>query len=154
MVKNVILLISIIGIIAFGIGYAFLNDPEQPARQLVKLTLQEFFNYAGELEEEYSAHSLLKENTKELLIVLTLSEKVTQESVKLTVENNQVTLLFNNENSILVGQTIILEPFNKNNQINWYCINGSVLVRLRNKDCRIGNGILTSDYIKSDASTD
>ncbi len=148
MAKNIILFILIIIIIASGIGYSFLNDPEQPARQLVKLTLKEFAENSDELEKQFLTNTLLNENVKELTVAFTYLDKEFLVPIKMTVQKNQVTLLFDDEKSLLAGQTIILEPFKKDNLTHWYCINGNVLVRLRSRNCRIGNGILSSDLLK------
>ena len=148
MAKNGILFILIIIIIGFGIGYSFLNDPEQPARQLVKLTLKEFAKNSVEIEEQFSTSRSLAKSVKDLTVAFTYLNEDVQVPIKMTVGNNQVVLLFSDKKSLLAGQTIILEPFTKNNVTHWYCINGNVLVRLRNRDCRIGNGILTADLLK------
>lgn len=147
MAKNGMLFIFIITIIVGGIAYTVVNDSEQPARELVKLTLKEFAKNAAELESQYLTDSLLTDQRSQFIVTLENEGIIEEISVKMTVQDNKVTLLYTNESLLLAGQTVVLEPFKKGEQVRWFCINGNVLVRLRDKECRIGNGILTSEFL-------
>jgi len=148
MAKNLSIFVLLVLIIATGIGYSFYSDPELPAQQLVRKTLQEFANKSERIEREFESSGKMPSISKNLTVKFTGFDKPEQNlSVNMKVSANFVTLFFPAQAPLLADQTIILEPFEKNGQIRWKCLDGTVLVRYRNKDCRIGKGISRHDFL-------
>ena len=148
MAKNLSIFVFLVLIIAAGIGYSYYSDPELPAQQLVRKTLKEFANKSESIEREFESRGKMSSSSKNLTVKFVDANKSEQNlSVKMRVVANSVTLSFPARAPVLADQTIILEPFEQNGQIRWKCLGGSVLVRYRNKDCRIGKGISRQDIL-------
>lgn len=143
-------------------GYAFFNDPELPAVRLFRQAISEFAKNASELELQFEQNgSLLAADQKQgFSKILSLdyesvspenSGNISDTSIQMVVSEYSVTLTFSDSEWPLAGQSIILVPFIpesslNSDQLRWKCISGSVLIRLRLKDCRLGYGIASSDY--------
>jgi len=148
MAKNISIFSFLIVIIGGGIGYSFYSDPELPAQNLFSLTLKEFARNSEPLENEFATKGRLTSATQTLEIKFDQAD--TSESlvlVNMSISSNRVILTFSSQASVLPNQTIILEPYKKDSQIRWKCINGTVLVRYRDKNCRLGYGISRSELL-------
>lgn len=150
MIKNVILFLVLVAVIGGGIGYSFYSDPEQASIQLFDQAMNQFAKQAENLEIQYEKNGALSESTKILkLDTITSQESDANLVVHMTVASQYVTLVFSDGNWPLANQSIILEPFIPESSfldksVRWKCISGSVLVRLRNKNCRLGYGVSSS----------
>ena len=151
MLKNIALLLILVAVIGGGISYAFYSDPEQASIRLFDQAMNEFAKNAENLEKQYEKNDSLSESTKKLnLDRITSKEGEINLVVNMTVSRQYVTLTFPDGNWPLANQSIVLEPFipetsSENKSVRWKCIRGSVLVRLRSKNCRLGYGILSSE---------
>lgn len=137
----------IIGIIIGGISYAVISDPDFDAQRLYEATLKEFANQSAQQERQFQLSQNMKPAMKQFSVSFSESNNDSNNSdhqgaylLKMTVNNKNITLLYEGEKGLLVGQTIILEPVIKDNSVRWKCINGSVLARVRTKNCRLGYG--------------
>ena len=140
-------ILPLIVIFLGGIGYAILSDPGLPAAGLFKSTLKEFSQYSKQLDAQFKTSQSLSPSNKSLFVKfaaggnpLQLSQATEQYTVKMMVSNMFVTLLFDDADGPLGNKSIILEPFIEDSVVKWKCINGSVLVRVRTKNCRLGYG--------------
>lgn len=155
MKKNLAVAFLLIFIIAAGIGYAILNAPEWPEHQLFKVALKTFSQNAGKLENQFIHQGKIADEPRELRLNYRDLDNV--ESiilVNMSVSNNQVTFSFAEGNTAFAHQSIIFEPYfsDKNGdtkQVVWKCIGGSVLIRFRTNDCRLGPGIVTREFTSS-----
>lgn len=161
MAKNIILLLTLIAIVGGGIGYAFYSDPDQASIQLFDQTMIEFAKNAQNLESQYEKNGFLIESEKILHPDFTgLQESNDRLMVNMIVAKQQVSLVFSDGEWPLANQSIILEPFlpenisqedsaptvsSGNKQVRWKCLSGSVLVRFRSKNCRLGYGVLSAE---------
>ena len=153
MAKNLGAILILILLLAAGIGYAIFSAPELPEHQLFKLAMKQFSQNAAPLEQQYIKQGAISSEAKELSINFDDLDKVQASiSVKMSVANNQVTLSFGEGNTAFANQTVTLEPYfprddtDKEN-IRWKCIGGSVLIRFRSKDCRLGPSIDTRELL-------
>lgn len=144
MSKNITIAIILIIFIFGGIGYAIYSAPERPEHLLFEQAIKKFSTYAAPLEKQFREKQSLPEfNQTASLSLPTSSKTPTTIPLKITTQNNTITLLFGEGDSTLANQTIILEPFIKKDKVRWKCINGSVLIRFRSKECRLGQGVST-----------
>jgi len=125
-----------IAVVLGGISYAILSDPERPAVGLFKSTLKEFSQHSKHLDVQFKTSQSLTPLNK----VLSVTFMAEQHMVKMTVSSQSVTLAFDDADGHLGNKSIILEPFITESTVKWRCINGSVLVRIRTKNCRMGYG--------------
>jgi len=142
----------IIGIITAGISYAILSDPELPTQGLFKATLVEFSIHAEPLERRFKKASKMQTSRKKFTVTYLNDDNplakvgvIDKFVVNMQVSEQRVTLVFSNKQGPLAGQSIILEPQVLGEQatgkvVTWKCINGSVLARVRTKNCRLGYG--------------
>ena len=138
-------------IVAAGIGYAIFTDPEYPIIRLVNQAIRGFAQNAGGLENQFRARASLPISTNQLsLDFVDADDQINKLAVDMLISSQFVTLVFPDTDSPLANQTIILEPYIKNEQIRWKCIDGSVLIRFRSKDCRLGYGILISELLANE----
>ena len=151
MIKNILLPLILVAVIGGGIALAFYSDPEQASIKLFDQAMTEFSKNAENLEKQYQKNGSLSETTKILSLDTTaLQQNEAKLVVNMTVARQYVTLVFSDGNWPLANQSIILEPFipensSKDKSVRWKCISGSVLIRFRNKNCRLGYGILSSE---------
>jgi len=148
MAKNISIFLFLIVLIGGGIGYSFYSDPELPAQKLFSLTLKEFARNSESLEKEFEAKGRLNPSTRTLRVAFEQADTAESEVLlNMNIGSNSVTLTYSTQASILASQSIILEPYKKNSQVRWKCINGTVLVRYRDKNCRLGYGIARSELL-------
>jgi len=148
MAKNLSIFLFLIVLIGGGIGYSFYSDPELAAQKLFNLTLKEFARNSESLESEFEAKGRLTSSTRTLRVDFEHADMADSEVlVNMSIGSNNVTLTFSDQGSILSNQTIILEPYKKDSQVRWKCINGTVLIRNRDKNCRLGYGIARSELL-------
>ncbi len=150
MTKNQMLLLLLTAIIGAGVGYVVYFAPERPSVQLFNQAINEFAKNAEALEVQYKKNASLSTSSKTLSLGVTEARGDKPLVVNMAISNQRVTLVFAEGDWPLANQSIILEPFipeisNNDGQVRWKCIAGSVLVRFRSKDCRLGYGILTSE---------
>jgi len=151
MIKNVFLFFILVAVIGGGIGYSFYSDPEQASIQLFDQAMKQFAKRADILEEQYEESGVLSESTEILKLErITVEESESKLVVHMTVASQYVTLVFSDGKWPLANQSIILEPFipealSEEKSVRWKCISGSVLVRIRSKNCRLGYGIVSSE---------
>lgn len=149
MLKNLLVAAFIILIIASGLGYAIYSAPELPEHQLFNKTLEEFAKNAGKLEQEFKKLGQLTEFAQQLDVPFKTQQKESANIlVKTHISNNTLILTYDQGKTALANQTIILEPYLLEGRVRWKCINGSVLIRFRSKNCRLGKGIDTSAIVK------
>jgi hypothetical protein len=153
MAKNLTAVLILVLLLAGGIGYAIFSAPEMPEHRLFNLALKQFSKNAASLEKQFIKQGVISAETKTLSVDYVDLEKVkTSIAVKMSVAHNQVQLYFGEGNTAFANNTVILEPYfprgdvNKKN-IRWKCIAGSVLIRFRSKDCRLGQGIDTKEVL-------
>ena len=151
MIKNILLLLILVAVIGGGIGFAYYSDPEQASIQLFDQAMTEFAKNAENLEKQYEENGSLSETTK-ILYLDTIASQQSEANlvVNMTVARQYVTLIFSDGNWPLANQSIILEPFipetsSKDKSVRWKCISGSVLIRFRSKNCRLGYGVSSSE---------
>lgn len=143
MTKNTLLFFIIVLILASGLSYVVYQDPEKAEQQLFIATLKQAQIHTKHLESEFFTSQTLTSEPAKFNVMHPISNGETgQISITLSTANNQITLRFDEGNTALAGQTIILEPVIKNNQVLWKCLHGSVLLRFRSKACRLGEAIL------------
>ena len=148
MAKNISIFLFLIVVIGGGIGYSFYSDPELPAQQLFSLTVKEFVRNSESLENDFEARGSLTPATRTLRVEFESAGNIENEVlVNMRVSTNRVVLTFPIQTSILPDQTIILEPYKKDANIRWKCINGTVLIRNRDKNCRLGYGISRTELL-------
>ena len=147
--KNLVIFIFIAILVAIGIMYSVFSDPELESKRIFEQAISEFAKNAGGLETQYKKDAALPVSSK----ILRLDGVDNQNdasgadpSIKMQVFAQYVVLTFSEGEWDVANQTVVLEPFLKAKQLRWKCINGSLLVRLRSKDCRLGNGILISEW--------
>jgi hypothetical protein len=152
MMSKLLKILPIIVVVLAGFGYVILSDPELPAAGLFKATLKEFSKHSRSLDSQFKASESLRASSKSLSVKFSTSENPLQSSqlagqyrVKMTVSSMFVSLVFVDADGPLRNQSIVLEPFIKDNLVKWKCINGSVLARVRTKNCRLGYGHSTSE---------
>ena len=127
-----------------GIGYSFYTDPERPSVDIVNNAVKAFGELAEPLEDDFASSGNLSPTSKRLSIqYLDVELNRAMLSVSMRVSTNNVTLTFPSDSTELANQTLILEPIKKGEQIRWKCLDGTVLIRYRPKDCRLGNGLYT-----------
>ena len=144
-----ILLLLLIGIIGAGIGYSIISSPDLPAQLLFKKVLNEFANHSADLEQDFLNNGVLKPQNKKLSLAFELgSGSMGTFEISMVVSQYPVNLNISSTASELASQSIILEPTTDNSEVRWKCINGSVLVRVRTKNCRLGLGELRSDMLQ------
>ncbi len=151
MIKNIALLLILVAVIGGGIAYTFYSDPEQTSIRLFDQAMNEFAKHAKNLEDQYEKNGYLPESTIKLkLDTMTLQTSEINLIIQMTVAQQYVTLTFSDGNWPLANQSIILEPFipetlSQDKSVRWKCISGSVLVRYRSKNCRLGYGVVSSE---------
>jgi hypothetical protein len=128
-----------VAIIAGGLGYSFFSAPEQPTHQLVKAALDQFELDSLDLESQFQKNQRFSDFNSSINI--DISSRTESFKVNMQGSNSKVLLTFPANAGLVANQTILLEPFIKESEVRWKCINGTVLVRLRPKPCRIGNGL-------------
>jgi hypothetical protein len=144
--KSFILLLLLLGVIGGGVGYSLLNSPDFTSQLMFKQILKSFANKAIEFESQFRKQQSMEPQQKELLVEFQtpfgdrLSEKL-----QLVVSKNIITIKIPNSSSALAGQSIVLEPVINENVLRWKCINGDVVIRVRSKNCRLGNGETLAD---------
>ncbi len=149
--KNLVVLLFISAIVGGGIGYVVYTDPERESLTMFEDALEAFSNDAQTFEISYNKESSLPIQQKKLILKYLDSNKIEHDVVVNMVSNGEiVSLVFSEGDWPLSSQSIVLEPFipEKNDgtvEIRWKCISGSVLIRQRTKNCRLGYGILTSE---------
>ena len=154
MAKNLGAILLLLLLLAGGIGYAIFSAPELPEHRLFNLAIKQFSKNALSLELQYIKQGAISSKAKELNVDYNDLDKVqTSISVKMSVANNQVTLSFGEGNTAFANQTVVLEPYfprgdTEKENIRWKCIGGSVLIRFRSKDCRLGPGIDTREILQ------
>lgn len=139
--KNLIIVVLLLGIISVGISYSIYNSPDLPLQNMYKMALTEFAKQAEPFEQEFTRSSQFK--TQDKLVEFDTNSPDganTHVAMTLTTTSAAITLSFMTGEFALAGETIILEPELKEGVIHWKCINGSVLVRIRTKNCRLGYG--------------
>ncbi len=141
-----------VGVIAAGITYAILSDPELPTQGLFKATLKEFSKHARPLETQFKSSKKMQLTKKKLIVTYSDSDNPLSNDytggefiIHMQVSEKLVTFVFDNKSELLAGESIILEPQIIGSKIVWKCINGSVLARVRTKNCRLGYGHFSSD---------
>ncbi len=144
MLKNIVIFVLISCTLGVGIGYAIYSDPELASKQLFDRTIKAFAQNASALNLQYRNDQALTVLERELEVGDTESTGENL-SVQMKVSKKSVQLIFPDGDGALSNQTIILEPFLKENVLRWKCHNGSVLMRLRSKNCRLGYGILITE---------
>ncbi len=175
--KQGLLLLFLVVMSCVGVGYAILTDPELLPRQVFSESIKAFAANAKTLELQFKKDGKFKPTKKELKIKLSANpigfltntfsirdnpHRNTSESaqlekdlaIQMRVGESMVTLVFPEVIPSISNQTVILAPYFENediqNIVRWRCIDGSFLVRFRSKPCRIGKGILISDFSESD----
>ena len=148
MAKNTPILLFLILVIGGGIGYSFYSDPELPAQKLFSLTLKEFARNSESLENEFETKGSLTTSTRTLRVEFEQADIAESEVlVNMNISSSSIALTFAIQAGVLSSETIILEPYIKDSQVRWKCINGTVLVRYRDKNCRLGYGIARSELL-------
>jgi len=146
MARNLIVFLTLLGVISAGIFYAVQSDPEYNSLRLFEQTLQKFSQGSNELEAQFTQKGALIPSSSEFIVNFVAdSGNILPITVTKIVNERIVTLVLADGDWPLSNQTIVLEPFIKESQLRWKCIEGSVLVRNRNKNCRLGYGIVTSE---------
>lgn len=126
-------------LIVGGISYSYYSAPEQPSVQIVDKALNEFMQLAIPLEQTFFETQSITNIDKSLSV--NLPSDPNSYLVTMQVVSNKVLLTFPDNATLIAGQTVLMEPQIKDNKVLWKCINGSLLVRLRPRDCRLGNGL-------------
>jgi hypothetical protein len=165
--KSLILFLLISAVVGAGVGYAVFSDPELPSVKLFEDTMKAFAKKSGYLEKQFlekgslsaqesqlSVHfSAAKDGEKDIKLTMKISPKLVilrfpdfqLENASNNEQNEKLAQQDTEKTISLSGQSILLEPYIKDEQVRWKCIEGSVLVRLRSKDCRLGYGVLTTE---------
>ena len=142
MSNNFATAIILIAVIVGGLYYAIYSDPEYHDHQLFDQAINTFANNAKELEQQFqSSGDLPLLSRKFTLSFIDQSDNQSNITLEMNVIHNAVTLTFGDAESALANQSILLEPFVSKNQVRWKCLGGSALIRLRSKECRLGEGI-------------
>lgn len=131
--------VGVCALIVGGISYSYYSSPEQPSVQIVDKALDEFMRLAIPLEQTFIETQSITKIDKSLSVKL--SSDPINYLVTMTVVSNKVLLTFPDDATLIAGKTVLMEPQIKDNKVLWKCINGSLLVRLRPRDCRLGNGL-------------
>jgi len=146
--KNIVTVVFLVVLVVVGIGYAVFSDPDFASKQIFDKVMTEFAKNAKPLESQYRKNSSLLVFSK----VFDLSDMFDKDkgeqsdyTVNMQVLAQQVILTFSDGDWAFANQAVILEPFIKDEQVRWKCIAGSLLVRLRSKDCRLGKGVIISE---------
>lgn len=148
MSKNLVVVFFLVVIIGAGFGYVILSDPELNEQRLFDSAIAQFAKSAEPLEKQYFASQPLAATTQQFqLDFKDQQNKPSTIPLTLSVANSLVTLSFGDGDSLQANQTIMLEPFVKDQKIRWKCLDGSVLIRLRSKECRLGQGISTAKIL-------
>ncbi len=139
--KNLMVVFAIVLVIITGIGYSLVTSPDYAGQKLFAEALKGFAAKAGSLQQEYLKNQGLPEQQHSLSIDFDVlfAERVNQ-AVKMEVSSQRVVLRISDQSPLLTGQTVILEPSIENGRVRWKCINGSVVTRVRTKNCRTGIG--------------
>lgn len=140
--KNFIVLAFLVIVVAAGIYFTVISDPELEPKRAFDQAISEFAKNAELLEQHFKKNASLPPSTKTLYLT---SGEQSGLTAKMQVFAQYVILTFSSGEWAVANQTIVLEPLIKDQQLRWKCINGSLLVRWRSKDCRLGNGILISE---------
>ncbi len=151
MIKNSIVILFLTAIIGGGIVYAIYSDPELSSLQLFERAMVEFARNADGLEAQFRKNQSMTDSTKELSLAGNRPQSNSKPLVlSMVVSKRFVTLVFSIGDWPLANQSIVLEPFlpeisTKDGRVRWKCLGGSVLVRFRSKNCRLGYGVLISE---------
>ena len=165
MLKNLTITFFLLLTIATGIGYAIYSAPELPEHRLFELALKQFSNNAESLEKQFKDKRSIDNNQKQLTInYIDLEKLESLMTLTMLVQNNLVTLQFTDGNTALANQTIVLEPYFARDDsteseaseqtVRWKCLGGSVLIRFRTRDCRLGYGFVTSEFLNKFESSE
>jgi hypothetical protein len=145
--SKLISILLITGIIVAGVSYAWFSDPEFSAHAIYKATLKEFAQQSGEQDKQFSSSQAMKAVSKKFKVLYDANENPLQNNldsrdylVTMTVSEKSISLVYETSDELLANQSIILEPVVEGTTVQWKCINGSVLVRVRTKNCRLGYG--------------
>jgi len=141
--KNFIVLALLVTVVAAGIYFTVISDPELESKRAFDQAISEFAKNAELLEQHFKKNASLPPSTKTLYLI---NVEQTGLTVKMQVLAQHVILTFSSGEWAVANQTIVLEPVIKDQKLRWKCLNGSLLVRWRSKDCRLGNGILISEW--------
>lgn len=145
--SKIVQILLIVVVIAAGMAYAILSDPELPTQGLFKATLREFSKHVAQLEKQLKNSNGMRTSQKNFTVIysdennpLTQTGVAGKFVINMQISKNLVTLMFSNKTGLLAGQSIMLEPKISDKVVKWKCINGSVLARVRTKNCRLGYG--------------
>ena len=147
MLRNISIAIFSLILIGSGIGYAIFQDPDRLLQNLVKESIHQVATKAKQLEPNYLKSGSLKKGS----FSLSLDYKDSQGQsatlpVQVNISGQMISLRYGDGDIPVANQTLILKPVAKNQSVIWQCLDGSLLIRLRPKDCRLGYGIRLADY--------
>ncbi|TQV73943.1 hypothetical protein FLL45_13855 [Aliikangiella marina] len=140
--KNLIILVLMLSAIGAGIYFAVLQDKNRDDILLVEQAINNFSQAVSPLEKQFLNNRKFQlANTK-----TNLPLNKTGQSIEVTtvVGVDRVTLRFSDGDTEVANKTIVLVPFIENSQVRWQCIEGSIILRLRPRDCQLGKKILLS----------
>lgn len=141
MFKNVSQILVIVAITAAGFGYALMSDPERESHDLFQRAIVGFSLVASDLDQQYLTTKSFKNGSRSYQVdYKDENGQVATQTISMMIDAQIIKLTFDNAPSSLSEQSILLEPLVKDDTVYWRCINGSVLVRYRTKDCRLGYG--------------
>ncbi|MBV1908818.1 MAG: pilin [Kangiellaceae bacterium] len=147
--KNLLVFTVLAVAIGSGIYYAVNQSPDVLAQSFFRTILKEVSPELLKYEKDLASAGTMKSETKQLSFNF-IHPDGNQERVtlSLSVKESQLLLAIGDTASLLSGETIILEPSREEGTTVWKCINGSVLVRIRPKNCRLGLGELRTEMLK------
>ncbi|MCW8875787.1 MAG: pilin [Kangiellaceae bacterium] len=150
MFKNFLVVLTILIVVAGGIGYSYFSDEQWHERRLFTQSLESFGHHQQTLTASFIKDGQIPAYSKTLALNYTAANNAQLAiDLQISTANNQVILRFGQGESQLAEQTILLEPVVKqlddtSQQVLWKCLNGTVLLKYRPKACRLGEAILIS----------
>jgi len=148
MKKNLILAIGILSLVVAAIGWAIYADPERHDKLLFKQALRQFASQSQVWEAQFTSESKLPQVNQTLTLnYLDRANVDATMSVKISTRGNRVVMQFGDGDTLLAQQTVALVPKQVKGQVVWQCLEGSLLIRVRSKNCRLGKGFTRNQLL-------
>lgn len=141
--KNIMTVLGVLSVLVGGIYYAFLQDKNRENRLLVESALQSFALKADSIERSFINEKQLKPSSSQENLPAVESQQIYRLST--IVDVDRVTLKFLDGDEELANKTLVLIPYIEDELVSWQCLEGSIILRLRPKDCRLGKKIRLAD---------